>query len=571
MRFRSLLRTVALASVVGIVATACGGGGDTNQRTGQQPVRGGNAVFGAEQWPQCLHPLTSCNFATWYHLVTAQLVLPKLMMIDRQNNVVASPVLAQAPSLDNGLITQNPFTITYRLNPQAKWEDGSPITSEDVRFTWLAVMNTTGSNVTSGYDKIEDVATPDPQTAVLRFSEPYAAWADLMGGGNVNGYLLKKAAFPDADEQEPDLRAEFKNEIPFSGGPWRLQSFSKSQAVLVPNQNYWGQKPYLNQVTFIPIEEQPQEVAALLSGEVGAIFPQASNVSVTAQLSRNPRIDFVTGATNYGDALWLNVKKPPLNDRLVREALGYAIDRQAVINTIIKLNNPNARVLNCIPPTFEVIKPWCDQTDFARFSYNPQRSLQLLQQAGWDCSTKPCTKNGQKLSIVDFVSAGNQRRIATGQLIKEKALAAGFEINVRENDATDLFSNKLPQGDYQMADYASGAIVDPSPTSSYSCDAIPTPENDFGGTNTNFYCNPQLDRLMEQSDRELDQARRLQLIRQINDQLARDVVAIPLYSFVNITGWRTDKVAGPVGTWNSASYGTYMNIHEWFAPRAGAA
>jgi peptide/nickel transport system substrate-binding protein len=142
---------------------------------------------------------------------------------------------------------------------------------------------------------------------------------------------------------------------------------------------------------------------------------------------------------------------------------------------------------------------------------------------------------------------------------------------VKENDATDLFSNKLPQGDYQMADYASGAIVDPSPTASYACDAIPTPENDFGGTNTNFYCNPQLDEIMAQSDRELDQAKRLQIIRQVNDQLAKDVVAIPLYSFVNITGWRTDKVAGPVGTWNSASYGTYMNIHEWFAPGAGAA
>ena len=571
MRFRSLLRTVALASVVGIVATACGGGDGGPDRPEQQPVRGGNAVLGAEQWPQCLHPLTSCNFATWYHLVSAQLVLPKLMMIDRVNNTVASPLLAQAPSLDNGLITQNPFTITYKLNPQAKWEDGSPITSEDVRFTWLAVLNTTGSNVTTGYDKIEDVATPDPQTAVLRFSEPYASWADLMGGGNVNGYVLKKAAFPDADEEKPDLKADFKNEIPFSGGPWVLDSFNKSQLVLSRNDNYWGPKAFLDQVTFIPIEEQPQEVAALLSGEVGAIFPQASNVSVTAQLSRNPRIDFVTGATNYGDALWLNVKKPPVDDPLVREALGYAVDREAVVNTIIKLNNPNARVLNCIPPTFEVIKPWCDQTDFARFSYNPQKSLELLQQAGWDCSSKPCTKNGEKLSITDYVSAGNQRRIATGQLIKEKALAAGFEIIVKENDATDLFSNKLPQGDYQMADYASGAIVDPSPTGSYSCDAIPTPENDFGGTNTNFYCNPELDELMAQSDRELDQAKRLQLIRQVNDQLAKDVIAIPLYSFVNITGWRTDKLAGPVGTWNSASYGTYFNLHEWFAPRAGAA
>jgi peptide/nickel transport system substrate-binding protein len=573
MRLRLISRTLALTMVLGLVAAACGGddggGGGTTPTETAQPTQGGQAVFGAEQWPQCLHPLTSCNFATWYHVTAAQQVLPKLMMIDDVGNVIASPVLTEAPSLDNGGLTQDPFTVTYHISPDAVWDDGSPMTSEDVEFTWKAVMNTTGSDSTVGFDKIEAVDVSDPATAVISFSEPVAFWYDLMGGGNVNGYLLKKAAFPDADADKPDLKDDFNNEIPFSGGPWKLDSWNESQSVLVRNDNWWGEPSLLDQVTFIPLQEQPQEIAALLSGEVAVIFPQASNVSVIDQLAVNPNVQSTSGPTNYGDALWLNLQKPPLDDLAVRQALAYAIDRQSVIDTIIKLNDPNAEVLGCLPPVFPTVGEWCDNTDFSQYTFDPEQSISILEGAGWDCSAvpaEPCSKGSLKLDIVEYVSAGNQRRIASGQLISEAAHDAGFNIIVTENDATDLFSNKLPQGDYQMADYASGAVVDPTHTGSYACDQIPTKENDFGGLNTSFYCNPDADVIMKQSDQELDPATRLEQIHQIQDFLAQDVVAIPLYAFVNITAWRADQIAGPVGDWNSASYGTYWNMDQWYLP-----
>jgi peptide/nickel transport system substrate-binding protein len=592
MQVRSFGRLLAVISVLGIVAAACSSNPSTTPSSGGPSAsasgtatQGGQATFGAEQWPQCLNIITDCAFSTWMQIVGPQPTLPKLVTLDEKGNYVASPVITEVPSLDNGGVTESPFSVTFHIDPKAVWDDGSPITSADVDFTWKAIMNTTGSLGKAGYDQIDSVDTSDPQTAKVTFKDPYADWLDLFGGGSTNGFVIKKAAFPDADPDKPDLKDEMTDMIPFSGGPWKMQSFSKSQEVLVRNDNYWGHKANLDQVTFIPLQEQPQEIASLLSGEVSVIFPQASNVSVTDQFKANPNVQSVSGPTNYDDAYWFNMHGAPdkasdaqlagegdplFADAAVRQAFAYGVDRQAVVDTVIKINDPQAEILNCIPNVFPTVGTWCDQSiqgAFGQYNYDPAKSIQLLEGAGWDCSgvpDNPCTKGGKPLQVDDYITAGNERRKAVGQLVAEKIRPAGFDMRVKENDATDLFTNKLPQGAYELAEYAGGAVVDPSPVSSYACDQIPTKDNGFAGGNTSRYCKTDLDPVMRESDKALDPAARAQQISQIYTQLGNDLVALPLYPFINITGWRADKIAGPVGAWNQAPFGTYMNMDEWY-------
>jgi peptide/nickel transport system substrate-binding protein len=597
MRLRLLVRGVALASVVGIVAAACGSNTPatttTNTATGK-PTQGGKVVLGAEQWPQCTNPITSCSSSTWMFYTTTMQVLPRAMTLDPQGNFIASPLLTEAPSLTNGGLTQNPFTVTFKINPAAVWSDGTPITSKDFDFTYKANVNTTGSYQTAGYNQIDSVDTTDPHTAVVKYKSVYVDWPDVFGGGL--GYLLPAHLFPSQQNSaKPDLAKVMNNIIagadgkPFSGGPWIMQSWNKNQEVLVRNDKYWGQKPYLDQVTFVPREDQSTEINSLLSGEVSGIYPQPSNVSLLKQFASQPLVKAVTGLQAYYEAVWFNDggcpdkcgqfgpegKNNPLVDPKVRQALSYAIDRQSVVDSIIKINAPTAQVLNCGNPlTWPGVSDWCtgNGNSFSQYTYDANKARQILTADGYDCSStgNPCTKGGKPLTVTWSTTAGNARRASTFALVQPKAKAAGFNLTFHTYEATDLFSNRLPKLNFQIADYAQGGSLDPDTSSLFVCDQIPTAANKYAGGNYDAICSSQLDSLVKQQSTELDHAKRLPIIQQIAQFVAQNNLILPDYQLPAISAWRSDKLAGPIGVYNNSPYGMFFNMELWYCAKQGA-
>jgi peptide/nickel transport system substrate-binding protein len=572
MRFRLLGKTIALVGVLTVVAAACGGGGEpSGTPTSAAPTavpQGGQAVFGAEQWPECVNPITSCSSATWTWYSVLLHVLPHAAILDLKGNFVASPVLTELPTLANGGITQNPFTLTMKISDKAVWEDGSPITSTDFDFTNKAIMNTTGAYTTVGYDQIDTVDTTDPKSAVIKFKQVFVDWPDLFGG--VYQGIFKAAAFPNADAEKPNLKDDMLDNIPFSGGPWILKSWSKDQAVFSKNTNFFGKKANLDQVTFVPRIDQSTEINSLLTGEVAAIYPQPSDVSLLDQVAGNPNVKAVGSDGGYFEALWFNHDSAPLDDPAVRQAVMYAVDRQSVIDAIIKLNNPNAAVLNCGFVSFPNIGQWCQQSPlpFEQFTYDPAKAKEVLTAAGYDCSATPCTKNGQPLVVEYSTVATNTRRTTTQELLKDKAKDAGIEFKIKNYDAGVLFGDVAPHGKFTIADYATGGSVDPSITASFGCDAIPTDANKFAGGNWNHWCNDQADTLMSQSDQELDPAKRLDLLSQVYQLEATDFLSLPLYVLPNVGAWRTDQIAGPITDYIPSNLGMFYNMNEWY--KAGA-
>jgi peptide/nickel transport system substrate-binding protein len=366
---------------------------------------------------------------------------------------------------------------------------------------------------------------------------------------------------------KPDLTTYMNDSISFSGGPWMVKSWSQNQAVLVPNTHYWGQKPYLTQVTFVPREDQPSEINSLLAGDVSAIFPQPSNVSLLTQFNQNPNIKAVGSDGNFVEALWIQMDQPPMNDPKVREAFAYAMDRDAVISSVIRLNNPHAQVNNCglwIPGQ----GPWCPTPGpFAKYTYNPTMAMQILSSDGYTKGANGIyEKGGKPLTITISTTSGNARRATTIALLQQKATAAGFNLQIKTYDPTDLFSNIAPQGLFQVALYAQGPIIDPSVTAVFSSSQIPTKSNNYAGENWDHWRNTQADSLMAQSDQQLDTTKRAQLIQQIGALMAQDLPMIPVDTLPNVSAWRTDKIAGPVGTWNSSAYGLFFNMNQWYVP-----
>jgi peptide/nickel transport system substrate-binding protein len=561
-RYGGPLRLVAAVFAMSLIATACGGGGGENTGgTGTQAggKKGGKIVLAAEQWPECLSPITSCANASWLPWTAWQYVMPRLTQVDPNGNYTGSDLAPEFPTKENGGIKESPFTVTYKLDPKAVWEDGSPITSEDVKFTWQAILKTTGTLSTVGYDRIDSIDTSDPKTVVIKFKEPYASWADLFGSTSANGVVLKKAAFGG----KTDLKDEMKNSYPFSGGPFKLQSYSKQQTVLVRNDKYWvaDKIPNLDQVTFVPREEQSTEINAVLTGEAQAAYPQPSR-GMTKRL-KAPGVSFKSGPGATYEGLWFNHQRFPLNDKAVREAIGYAADRQAVIDGIFKADFPDLKLLNCAGwvPT---VGKWCDNSQFADFTYNPDKAKQILQQAGWTLGGDGIfAKGGKKLSIEFATTAGNKNRQDTQALLKEKAKAAGIDLVLKTFPPTQLFQDKLPKLDYVMAEYAQVATPDPSVTSILGCDQIPSKANGFSGQNTLAWCNQEATKLMREADRTIDIPKREALTKQIGALERKDVAWIPLYQKPLILTWRSDRLTGPIGDYVQSSNSGFFNVYDW--------
>jgi len=581
MKVRWFSRTFAAVAVAAMVAAACSSGTpstkSSNTAAANKPTAGGKIVLGAEQYPECINPVTQCASASWLFWDTTIYIFPRAVLWGVDGKVQASPLVTEVPSLDNGGLTQSPFTVRYKINPAAKWSDGSPITCADFDFTRNAIMNTKGVYTTVGYEPvggagISQIDCSDPHTAVLQFSGPFADWPDVFGGGAFG--LLEKAAFPKLDPAKPDVSKEMQSSISFSGGPWKLQLWNQQQTVLVPNDNYWvknslGRSTYFDQVTIVPRTDATTEVNDLLSGAIDAIFPQP-DASQAKLFASNAAVKFIGTPGQYYEALWMNVGKAPFDDATVRQAMFWAVDRQKVLDTLINpVDKTQTKPLGCgifaLAGTF-----WCDTQPFAQFHYDTNMVTQIMTAGGFaKDSSGFWAKGGQEVKFV-YETTMKPRRIATQALLKEGMTAAGFNVTLKVDDATLLFETKLPKGDFQMADFAEGAILDPSPTSTFACDYIPKAP-DYAGANDFRWCNTQATALMKQSDTQLDPVKRRALLDQMYALQAKDFApGIPLYVLPNVTAWRTDKLAGPVGTWTQSAYSGFYNVDQWFCARAGA-
>jgi len=552
---------IAIVCAISLIAAACGGGGGGGGggTTNEQQKQGGSIVLAAEQWPECLSPITSCANASWLPWTAWLYVMPRLMEVNAKGDFVGSDLLTETPTEQNGGLKANPFTVTFKLRPEAVWDDGSQITSEDVKFTWDAIMKTTGTIGTTGYDQIESIDTSDPKTVVIKFKAPYADWWDLFGGNSANGVVLKKAAFAG----KVDLKDEMQTSYGFSGGPFKLKSYSKQQTVLVRNDKYWVKDkiPLLDQVTFVPREDQSTELNAIRTNEALAIYPQPSP-QITKQLQL-PGVKYQTGAGTTYEGLWMNHGAFPFNDPQVRLAFAYAVDRQGVIDSLYKTDFPDLKVLNCAGwvPT---VSDWCDDTAFADLTYQPAKAKSTLQADGWTLGSDGIfTKGGKRLSIQYSTTAGNKTRENTQQLLKEKAKAAGIELVIKNFPPTQLFEDKLPKRDFTLAEYAQVASPDPSVTSILAADQIPSKANGFSGQNFLGWANQEATKLMKDSDKTIDHAQRKALIQQVGKLERQDVVWIPMFQKPLILVWHDDRLAGPIGTYTSTSYSGFFNMYDW--------
>lgn len=440
------------------------------------------------------------------------------------------------------------MTITYDINPDAVWDDGSPITAADFQCTWQANLNTPGSIGTVGYDKITSVEAGDSDKQVVAsFSEQYAPYKGLFSG------LLKADAIDDCN----DVSNDFSTELPFSGTQWKLDSWSTDQSILVPNENYWGDKPLVDKLVMVPRPDN--EIEALKAGEVDFIYPQF-HAGIQDELA-DPNVKTVL---NYGgdyEAMYMNLREGgPFADAAFREAFYKAIDLDALFQQIYIPIAADGKLLTCGPI---VPGDYCPEGIFGN-KFDTAASDKLMTDAGYaKDGSGMWAKDGTVPEVKWMVNAGNSRRESTQAYLIPLLKAAGFNVTADNCDAACVFQKRLPAGDYDLAMYISTAPPDPAYlTPGFAGDQIPTEENGNTGQNFQNWNNETATAALHAADAEIDPAKRADDVKAAIVEMDKDSILIPLFQFPKSGAYRTDKVGGGVED-QLNNYEAFINTYAW--------
>src|SRR5512141_3245934 len=309
---------------------------------------------------------------------------------DDKNNLVAYAA-SESRSTDNGDVSADGLTVTWKLKPCIFWSDGQPITSKDIAFTWKAMMDPGNAPISrSGFDKITGIDTPDDQTAVIHFSELYPAWPPLfdLGPNNTGGGLLPEHVFTGKTGLEKDPQI---HQPSWAGGPFAVKEWvAGDHMTLVRNPNYFGDKPKLDsiQIKFVPDPETG--LAALKTGDVDFMVNLAESDIEAVQalapqgihLRVDPTPEFEHLFFNLGTVAGADGKGVsdvdgfcPFQDVNVRKAIMLGIDRLSFIKNYLKMDE-KAFIASLWPNS-----QWYN-TSLTPYPYDPTQAASRLDTAG---------------------------------------------------------------------------------------------------------------------------------------------------------------------------------------------
>lgn len=499
-------RLAAALAVLALAACSKGAG----------PAAGGqgNAVLRVASYaePTSLNPILETNTAENF---IASLAFDLLVTIDAQGNEV--PDLAQqVPTLQNGGISKDGLTITYRLRRNVKWQDGAPFSSADVKFTWQAIMNPQNNVVERrGYDQVRSVDTPDPYTVVFHLKQPFAPFVDTVFGESDEPFrILPKHSL----DKYSDLNRVAFNTLPIGTGPFRIVRWIHGDHVeMLANKDYFRGKPALAGINVYYVPDESTRVAELRSHQTDLIIDLGP--SPYAQLQGAAGVKSILVKAPTYDSILYNTSRPPLDDVRVRQAMSYAMDEAAIVRNV---QHGTAQIATADLADFY----WAFDPNLKPYPYDPKKAAQLLDEAGWKTGGGGIReKNGHPLSLQFVYGQGSEAARQIGVIVQSNFRKLGIDVSIKTYTYQMLYATKaehgiLNSGKFDLALYAWVAGADPDNSSQWLCDMAPP-----AGNNDTQYCNPQLDGLERQALNTFDRSKRKAVYSQIEALLLRDAPA----------------------------------------------
>jgi peptide/nickel transport system substrate-binding protein len=423
-----------------------------------------------------------------------ELIFDSLVKTDRDGQFVGH--------LAESIARPSPTEIIFHLKHGVRFSDGRELTARDVLFTYNSILAPQSmSPKRAGLEKLKSIDAPDDYTVVMTTARPYAPALELATEGIV------PAGTP--------LPAKQSTAAPVGSGPFQMVDYARDEAIRLERNPYYPHPPGAAQSVLVKIVPDPTVRALELAEGVCDFSGNNIEDDVLPWIATRPFLQISkTPGTTY-KYLSFNFHDPRLRDLRVRRAIAYAIDRNTIVNTMLRGTGRIATGM--LSP-----ENWAYDGNVTGYTYDPQKSRQLLDQAGY-----PAGSNGMRGLRFDYKTTPEGARL--GEVFQAMLQQVGIELTIRTLDFATYYAD-IQAGNFDLTSLQWVGINDPN--SYYMIfDSNKTPPH---GENRGYYSNSALDKLLEAGMSTVDPDARKKIYAQVQQLAADDLPYVSLWWVDNV-------------------------------------
>jgi len=522
-----------------------------------QARRGGVARIALWQEPLILNPLLGTQTV---NALVSRTILDGLLENLPDGSYVPK-LAAEVPSLENGGVSSDGLTVTWKLRGGVVWSDRQPFTSRDVAFTYNVIMNTANPITTrTGYPDIESVSTPDDTTALVKYRTLYAGFKS-----HFNWVLPEHVFGADTAIDEKNF-----NQAPLGTGPFVFKSWAPGDAIAVERNPHYREpgKPHLDGLVFRIVPARDVAILWLKTGDIDVLWSLVE--SNLPEVEAIPDVIVNPAPSTRVERLILNTScpsgprqgdpgcpHPVLGDIRVRQAIELAIDKKAIVDELLYGRASVATSVLPVGPYAAALSP---------SAYDPVRASQLLEEAGWRAGADSIRmKEGVRASLTYSTTTGDSLRDQTQQLVQAQLRGAGIELRIENFPSPILlgsWQDNAPRarGNFDIVMYTSSIASEPQAAlyNHFHSSAVPT-ERTRSGQNYHRIVDPELDRALDVAGSTVDEAARRGAYKAALERVDAGKGHIVLYSRLDLDAFKTHVKGHAPNIWSSLTW----NAAEW--------
>lgn len=504
----------------------------------------GLAVIGLSQEPTVLHPLLSAievDHGVWWN------IYDPLWAVDDKGNFFPK-LAAEVPTIENGGISADGLTWHVKLRKDVVWHDGEPFTAHDVAYTLNLIKQPNFNTRTrQGHELIDSIEVINDHELKWTMKDVYAPYISQLS----STFIVPKHVL----EKDTDPNASSLSQKPIGTGPFKFdRRISGDRIVLLANDKYYGEGPYLERLEFKYIPDMNGLYTQFRTGQIDVVGIQGVPHNFYDEIKDSKTVDVKLVPLATMEVVAVNHGHPILQEKAVRQALYYGMNRDAIVD-LIYYGIPE-KTESYLPKT-----SWAYAQDLPAQVYDVNKANQILEDAGWKKGKGGIReKDGKRLAFTISTTSGNELRAQTQQLIQQDWKSIGVELNINNMPAAVMWGDNWTKSKFESALVGVNLMTGNDPDSMHRFGSNSIPAQGGAGSNVFQYKNPQADELLTKGRKSFDIETRKTVYNQLQHVLREDLALLPLYQMVRVEGHKkglsgfTPNVNVMSNAWNANTW-----------------